>query len=90
MDDELDGLRDVPALRDLLAHYTTLAANDKQAWHDRHKPEGESPRALSRLHGELIANGWIELNPAFAVTGCYRATRAGIKALERAETGSVD
>ena len=90
MDDELDSLRDAQPLRDLLAHYAALAAPDKQAWHPRRDAgDGENPRSLSRLHGELIANGWIDQNTGVLAPGSYRATRAGLKALERVAAGTL-
>ncbi|MBY0231354.1 MAG: hypothetical protein K2W96_18885 [Gemmataceae bacterium] len=79
--DEDDALRDAPDLRDLLSHYAAL---DRNTWHPR-RGEGGSPRAVARLHGELIAHGWIEQNTGSLSPGSYRATRAGVKALERIE-----
>ena len=91
MDDEPDFLRDAQALRDLLAHYAALAAPDKQAWHPRRDlRDGENPRGLSRLHGELIAHGWLDQNTGILAPGSYRATRAGMRALERITTRSGD
>jgi len=48
-------------------------------------------KELSRLHGELIAQGWIEQNTGVTVvlkpgvvSACYRVTTAGQRALKRA------
>jgi hypothetical protein len=52
---------------------------------------GEPPR-LVKLHGELLAFGWIDLNVGMAgicgqgrVAQCYRATSDGVRALKRAQ-----
>jgi hypothetical protein len=96
MFDELSPLREWSVLSDLLAHYARLSAPDRQAWHDRKgQDEGCPPRQMARLHGELIANGWLEQNTGVLsasrlneAPGCYRITRAGLKALERLADGS--
>lgn len=98
MFDELAPLREWPALNDLLAHYARLSAPDRQAWHDRKGPdEANQPRQVARMHGELIANGWLEQNTGVLsaarlneAPGCYRITRAGLKALERLGLGDED
>ena len=48
--------------------------------------DGADCSALSRLHGELIAWDWIELNAsnfgtsnAGGVAGCYRVTNAALR-----------
>jgi hypothetical protein len=96
--DEMDQLRASPELFALLAHYADRAGEDRQAWQDRvMEQEGLAPRELSRLHGELIASGWLEQNTglagarAGAVTGCYRATPAGRRAVKgRRAEGAAD
>lgn len=96
MFDDLSILREWPALNDLLEHYARQSAPDRQVWQDRKGPaDGEAPRQVARLHGELIANGWIEQNTGVLsasrlneAPGCYRITRAGLRALERMEAGS--
>src|SRR5688572_2916890 len=97
--DELAALREDAALVELLGHYGRLAKDgeDRQAWHDRHRPDGLEGRRLARLHGELIANGWLEQNTgvlgvprAGEATGCYRATGAGVKALDRLARGEEE
>jgi hypothetical protein len=92
MFDELDRLRGDEALRRLLAHYTRAGASDREAWQDRLMGlEDVAPRELVRLHGELIAHGWVEQNTGVTpvrqrgvVGGCYRATAAGMRALKQA------
>jgi hypothetical protein len=82
MFDELDRLRETPALFALLSHYAALAAPDRQAWQDRAAIDGCEGRALTKLHGELIAYGWLELN-IDAGSACYRVTPAGLRALKQ-------
>jgi hypothetical protein len=87
MEDELDRLRNSTALRSLLEHYAAALA--PEAWQDRlMQQQGLSPRELVVLHGELIAQQWLEQNTGVVaavrpgtVAGCYRATRAGRRAL---------
>lgn len=80
MFDEMDRLRDSAPLRELLGHYASLAAPDRQAWQDRHS-SGDR-REVTRLHGELIAFGWVEQNTGF-MPGGYRVTSAGLRALKQ-------
>jgi hypothetical protein len=54
--------------------------------------EGLQPKTLVRLHGELLACGWVHLNAGESpglrdgvVPQCYRATAAGRRALREAE-----
>ena len=83
MFDELDRLCETPAMSALLAHYAALAAPDRQAWHHRAAAiDGCEGRALTKLHGELIAYGWVELN-IDAGPACYRVTAAGLRALKQ-------
>jgi hypothetical protein len=87
MEDDLDRLRNSAALRALLEHYA--AATAPEVWQDRlMQQNGSSPRELVALHGELIAQQWLEQNTGVIATvrpgmvvGCYRATRAGRRAL---------
>jgi hypothetical protein len=91
MFDELERLREVKALFDLLSHYAALAAPDRQVWQDRlEQMEGTTSRELVRLHGELLAYGWLEQNTGAtpvlrpgAALACYRITTAGLKALKQ-------
>jgi hypothetical protein len=89
--DEMDRLREVKVLLALLTHYHERAAGDRQAWQDRLlELEGVAGRDLVRLHGELLAYGWIEQNTgetpaprAGAAAACYRVTTAGTRALRQ-------
>ena len=56
--------------------------------------EGVGSRDLVRLHGQLIACGWVEQNAGAtpvlrpgAVAACYRVTAAGLRALRQARDG---
>jgi hypothetical protein len=92
MFDELQRLRDVRELFDLLSHYAELGAADRQVWQDRlAEMAGVEPRTLIKLHGELLAYGWLEQNTGStpvlrsgAAAGCYRITTTGIRALKQA------
>lgn len=97
MHDDLDRLRASAELRQLLAHYSSAAEPDREVWQDRRMElEGADARELTKLHGELIASGWVEQNTGYSggaqagkVAGCYRATSAGIRALKVAERGQA-
>ena len=88
-------LRQSEALARLLTHYADLGAADREAWQDRRMGlEGVEPRELVRLHGQLIACGWLEQNTgatpmlkAGVVAACYRVTAAGLRALRQARDG---
>ena len=92
MIDEMARLRSTEGLCDLLRHYATLAAPDRQAWQDRlAELASVSPRELVQFHGELMAYGWLEQNtgstPSLrvgAAANCYRITSAGTRALKQA------
>lgn len=92
MFDELARLRDVKELFILLAHYQQGGEADREVWQDRLAGlEGVEPRQLVKLHGELIAYGWMEQNTGLtpvlrpgAAASCYRITAAGIRALKQA------
>jgi hypothetical protein len=98
MFDELERLRDSADLIGLLEHYAGLAGPDRQAWHDRRMQlDGCEAKQLTRLHGELLAYGFLEQNTGVVpvarkgeAPGCYRVTRAGIKALEKVRSGEED
>jgi hypothetical protein len=91
MFDEMDRLREVKELHDLLAHYRKLAAPDRQVWQDRLSDmEGVESRELVKCHGELLAYGWLEQNTGAApanrtgaAPACYRITSAGLRALKQ-------
>lgn len=91
MFDEMDRLRSVRELFLLLAHYGELGAKDRQVWQDRlQEMEDVAARELIRLHGELMACGFLEQNTGVTPTlrlgsapGCYRITPAGVRALKQ-------
>jgi hypothetical protein len=84
MIDEVQALRESQDLHELLAHYARLAAADRQAWQPRRGEQaGCEPRKLSRLHGALMAEGWLEQNTGATRPGSYRVTGAGLRALRR-------
>ena len=76
MFDEMQRLKECAPLLQLLDHYVQLA-DDNEVWlHRRTELGGVDTRELSRLHGELVAYGWIEQNTGL-VPACYRTTPAG-------------
>ena len=88
MYDEMDRLREVEGLQRLLERYQDLGSDDRLIWRDRvQQLEGCESRELVKLHGELLAYGWIELNTGATTTlqgtaqTLYRITSAGIRAL---------
>ena len=95
MFDEVERLRADPRLLGLLAHYARAGVADREAWQDRvMELDGVETRQLARLHGELIACGWLEQNtgvtgPGKVGASCYRSTSAGLKALKRARVECV-
>ena len=64
---------------------------DRQVWHDRRmEMDGCEAKQLTRLHGELMAYGWLEQNTGVVsavrrgeAPGCYRVT---VGARELSET----
>ena len=92
MYDELDRLREAQELHDLLVCYAEKGARDRQTWQDRvMEVPGVAPRELVKLHGELLAYGWLEQNGDTPVRrpgtapACYRVTTAGLRALKQAQ-----
>ncbi|NBO92283.1 MAG: hypothetical protein EBV06_08215 [Planctomycetia bacterium] len=84
MIDEVQALRESRDLYELLSYYAQLAILDRQAWLPRRSElPGCEPRKLSRLHGTLIAEGWLEQNTGSIRPGSYRVTGAGLRALKR-------
>src|SRR5438046_1099697 len=87
MDDDLELLAEWPDLSRLLRHYAQTETADREVWQDRLlELDGVSAKDLTRLHGELIAQGWIEQNTgvtpfvrAGVVAGCYRLTSPGLR-----------
>jgi len=98
MFNELLRLHDTPSLFELLSHYAGLAAADRQAWQDRRmQQDGCDVREMTRLHGELIAHGWVEQNTGLTpvlrkgeVPACYRVTTTGLRALKQVKAGEVE
>ena len=94
MFDELDRLAEIRPLYDLLVHYGNLGHNNREAWQDRLQQLHDlEPRQMSKLHGELLAYGWLEQNtgltPVLKVgvaSACYRITAAGVKVLKQARS----
>jgi hypothetical protein len=88
MFDEMERLCAAPQLYALLEHYAELGKPDRQVWQDRRMElPGVAPRDLVKLHGELLAYGWLEQNTgvtpvprAGEAPGCYRITTAGQRA----------
>jgi hypothetical protein len=95
LSDGWPSLRESEALARLLTHYADLGAADREAWQDRCMDlEGAKPRDLVRLHGQLLARGWVVQNTGAtavlrpgAVAACYRVTAAGLRALRQARDG---
>ena len=98
MFNEIDRLRQDDALHQLLSHYIEASAGDRDTWQDRlTELPGVKPPHLVKLHGELLAFGWIELNVGVAgirgqgrVAQCYRATSDGFRALKRSQVPVED
>lgn len=98
MNDELDRLRTNSNLLALLIHYAELGAPSREAWQDRLMAmDGEDGPGMSKLHGELIAFGWIEQNTGNApglrggvVPACYRVALAGLRALQQIQAPEAE
>lgn len=96
--DDWDQLRKSPQLYRLLAHYADASGGDRSIWRDRLQAmEGVKARELVSLHGELLAQDWIEQNTGVievliqgAVPRCYRLTGAGLRALRAASAPVSD
>jgi hypothetical protein len=92
MFDELERLRDAEELFQLLRHYGRDGSGEREAWQDRlMQLDGVPTGELAKLHGELIAYGWVEQNTGVTavlkpgVAACsYRVTTAGRRALRSA------
>lgn len=87
MFDEMDRLRALDGLQRLLHHYQERAERDRAVWQDRvQEMTGLEPRELVKLHGELLAYGWVELNTgetSGAAPAHYRITAAGLRSLRQ-------
>src|SRR5690242_19694869 len=63
MFDEMDTLRASLDLQRLLDHYVAVCLPDRECWQDRRmEMEGVEAPDLVKLHGLLIAFGWLEQN----------------------------
>ena len=90
MFDEMALLENGTDLQRLLGHYGDLGKPDRQVWQDRlMELDGVEPRELARLHGELLAYGWLEQNTGItdgarpgSAAACYRISPAGVRALK--------
>lgn len=89
--DEMDSLQTNPALNLLLSHYANLASPDRDAWHPRLSSlDGFEPREMTKLHGDLLALGWIEWTSGQSARKlgegmpCYRVTADGLRAYRMA------
>jgi hypothetical protein len=89
--DDLERLRVNEDLQRLLGHYAEAGAAQPEAWQDRVMHlEGVEPRDLTKLHGQLLAYGWLDQNTGLTpvlkpgVTACcYRVNREGVRALKQ-------
>ncbi len=87
--DDLDRLRNNPRLLQLCTHYADLGKDGKEAWQNRLMEMAEvGLRDIVKLHGELIASGWIEQNTG-QIPCCYRITSAGLRALRKVGDGEI-
>ena len=97
MFEDLTPLRTKGTLLQLLTHYGRLAVPNRETWQDRLMDmEAVAHSELAKLHGELIACGWIDQNTgntpvlrAGAVPACYRATLAGLRVLEQIQAPTM-
>ena len=91
--DEIQVLQNDECLVPLLTHYADAGASDREAWQDRvMNLERVELQKLVKLHGKLIAFGWLEQNTGAApilqqgtVRRCYRVTGIGLRALKIAK-----
>lgn len=91
--DEPDQIKKDSPLYALLRAYAEPGTLDRETWRDRvMELNGLTGRDLSRLHGELIALGWVEQNTgntpavkANSAIGCYRVTALGLRFYRKAE-----
>ncbi len=91
--DDVECLRTNSPLLQLLKHYTDRAQPNPELWQDRvFALKGVESTDLTKLHGDLLANGWIEW--AFSTerpSACYRVSSEGVRALRLVDgDGKVD
>jgi hypothetical protein len=92
--DEMDRLAECRPLFDLLLHYALRGCDEREVWQDRvAEAEGIDSRQLIKLHGELLAYGWIEQNTGMTpvlkhglAPLCYRVTATGLRAWKQAKS----
>lgn len=97
MFDEMDRLAEHRPLYDLLVHYAHLGGQNREAWQDRLQEFNDlEPRQISKLHGELLAYGWLEQNtgltPILKIgqnSACYRVSTSGLKVLKQARSENL-
>jgi hypothetical protein len=94
----IESLKADPKLHALLTCYAQLKRkNPDVEWHDRvMELPGCDPAELHRLHGLLLASGWIEtrvhgdsFRTAGKLVSCYRVTTDGSAILRFAGPGGV-
>lgn len=91
--DEMQRLAESESMRRLLDHYAANGVDDRMSWQDRRMElETVTASELTRLHGELLAAEWVEMNVGFTsgkcpggVAACYRITVAGLRAWKRTQ-----
>jgi hypothetical protein len=91
MSEELDQLQTNPSLVRLLEHYATIGNNDRDVWQDRlMQMDGVTAREMVKLHGELLAQEWVEQNTGMTpilkpgvAAACYRITAGGLRAVQQ-------
>jgi len=90
MFDEMDRLRTSPHLLELLSHYANHGEANREAWQRRlMQMDGADACHLTKLHGEMIAFGWVEQNTG-EIPACYRITPAGLRAARLSQTQKAD
>lgn len=86
-----DALRERIPHRELLAQYlTSTQQSPNKEWHDRVMTLCSlAPADVSKLHGHLLANGWVDTRVALEVfntpgrlASCYKITPDGACALQ--------
>ncbi len=83
--DESDTLDPAGLLFRLLSVYAEPGALNRETWQGRVMEfDGMTGRDLSRLHGELIAAGWLEQDTG-ATRAAYRVTLQGLRAYRNVE-----
>lgn len=87
----LELLRESLPLRELLAQYKSYReVHPGQEWHDRVMQLGTlEPPEISKMHGVLLANGWVDTRVAIEtfntpgrLQSCYKITPDGVRALQ--------